>query len=100
MERGFLFRGPRVLPEPAELGFQLGVGGLVNRVARLDALEVDAAVGAVEDKAPALDLPDARALFEVAVLAGVEDHAVARRDGNAGGVPQFDPAVAAFRDLA
>ena len=101
VESGFLGGEFGVLPELANLGFEGGVGGLVEGDAGADSVEVDAAEGAMENDAVVLDFPNACALFEVAVFSGVEDDAVAGFEGwvlfgrrNV----ETDPAVLGFGD--
>ena len=100
MEWGFLFGGAGVLPEAAEFGIEFWVGCFIDRVPWLDAVEIDTAEGFVENDAVVLDFPDARALFEIAVFPGIEDHAVTRHDGNSGELGQLDPAGSAIGDLS
>src|SRR5690606_6056281 len=91
---------PGVLPETADVRFELLVGGLVERLARTDAAEIEAAVGAVEMDAPALDLPDLGALLAVAVFSGIEDDAISGFERGGTAVGEFDPGAAADGDGA
>jgi len=84
MQRGFSLGGPGVLPELPNLGVEFGVGRFVERVAGFDALEIDAAVGAVENQEIVLDFPDPGTLFQIPVFASIKDHPVARRNRNPG----------------
>ena len=69
------------LPEFSDLGFEGGVGGFVEGYAGADAVEIDAGKSAVEDDAVVLDFPNGGSLLEIAVLACVEDDAVAGFEG-------------------
>ena len=100
VERGFFLGGTGVLPEAPQLGIEFGVGSFVEGLTRLDAVEVDPAVGEVENQAVAFDHPDACALFEITVFSRIEDDAIARVEGHAGEVAEFDPAGAAIDDFA
>ena len=100
LERNFFLKRPRVLPKFPQLGFELRIRCLVHRMTRLDPLEIDAAIGAMENNAAIFDFPNARALLEVAVLTGIKDHAIAGRERHAGRVRELDPSLATFGDLA
>ena len=89
-----------ILPGLAQFALQLWIGGFVDGVAGLDAIEIDTTVLLMEDDALVLDFPDASPLFQVAVLARVKDHAVTGIEGDTGGVGQFDPTVLNLLDGA
>lgn len=91
------------MPELAKVAFEGRVGGFVEGDAGSDAVPVDAAEFTVEDDAVVLNAPNTRALFEVAVFAGVEDDAVAGlecRDLFGWRGVEANPAVLGFDDGA
>ena len=100
LERNFFLKRTRVLPKFPQLGFELRVRGLVHRVTRMDALEVDAAVSPMKNDATIFHFPNARTLLEVAVFTGIKDHAIAGCQRHAGGVRELDPPLATLGDLA
>ena len=90
----------QVVPHFLQLRIQDGIIRFPELLPRFDPAPVNGGGLSVEEKAVSLHLPDAAALFFIAVLPGVNDEAVAGREWNVPFRAEVQPAPAAVHNDA